>query len=356
MPHIQLDRVVCTTPDGTDLFPELTESVSDEVVGLVGRNGCGKSTLLRTIAGELAPSRGAVRLDGTCALVSQRNYTDDTTIAQALGVESQLEIHDRFERGEPTLQDHDVVDWALPALLEKTLADCGLPALSMHRPATSLSGGERNRLKFAAAMLLQPDILLLDEPTNDLDADGRALVDGLIERFSGPVLVASHDRAVLDKVDRIIELTPVGNLSVAGGWTNFTIEREANRERVRKSLELAKADAKSAARAQQLKSERQAQRDRQGRQFAARRDASKLEINARKEQAQSTSARSSAVGQQKSSEAREAVAIAEKAVERVTPVRIELPPCGLQISHVVLEAERLSCEYDGRILFEGLEA
>lgn len=355
MPHIQLDRVACTTPNGADLFPELTENISDEVVGLVGRNGCGKSTLLRTIAGELAPSRGAVRVDGSCALVSQGNYSDDTTIAQALGVEGQLEIHDRFERGEPTLEDHDAVDWALPALLEKTLAGCGLPALAMERLATSLSGGERNRLKFAAALILQPDILLLDEPTNDLDANGRAFVEGLFGQWSGPVLIASHDRAVLEKVDRIIELTPVGNLNVAGGWTKFTIEREANRERVRKSLELAKAEAKSAARAQQLKTERQAQRDRQGRQFAAKRDASKLEINARKEQAQSTSARNSAMGQQKSSEALEAVAMAAKAVERVTPVRIELPSCGLQSSHIVLQAEDLSCDHGERILFEGLD-
>ena len=61
-------------------------------------------------------------------------------------------------------------------------------------------------------------MLLLDEPTNNLDADGREAVAQLLDRWRGGAIVASHDRALLERVDRIVELTPVGITVFGGGW------------------------------------------------------------------------------------------------------------------------------------------
>ena len=79
-------------------------------------------------------------------------------------------------------------------------------------------------------------MLLLDEPTNNLDADGRQAVAQLLERWQGGILVASHDRALLERVDRIVELTSVGITIFGGAWSAFAEAREAARDRAAADL------------------------------------------------------------------------------------------------------------------------
>ena len=282
MSHILLDRVTLAAPDGSVLVPEITATVAHETVGLVGSNGCGKTTLLSAVAGDLPPLSGVISLDGVPALMQQGAYPEGASVAQALGAQTQLEMLERFERGLPREADHNAVDWNFPARLDEALASVGLEALDLKRSVEGLSGGERNRLKLAELLLRQPDILLLDEPTNDLDADGRALIYSLLESWDGPVLVASHDRELLDHADRIVELSSVGTLTVSGGWSAFEVAREAERERASRALERAKAEEASALRARQASIEKQQSHARKGKETAKRRDRSSLEVTHRK--------------------------------------------------------------------------
>lgn len=355
MSHILLDRVTLAAPDGSVLVPEITATVAHETVGLVGSNGCGKTTLLHAVAGDITPLSGVISLDGVPALMQQGAYPEGASVAQALGAQTQLEILERFERGFPKEADHNAVDWNFPAHLDEALASVGLEALDLKRSVEGLSGGERNRLKLAELLLRQPDILLLDEPTNDLDADGRALIYSLLESWDGPVLVASHDRELLDQADRIIELSSVGTLSVSGGWSAFEVAREAERERASRALERARGEEASARRARQASIEKQQNHARKGKETAKRRDRSSLEVNAQKERAQATSARNRAIGADRLSHASKARANAELDVARTTPIRIELPSCHLPSSHVVLRAAGLCGEADGRRLFGPLD-
>lgn len=355
MSHVLLERVTIAAPDGSMLVPEITATIAHETVGLVGHNGCGKTTLLRAVAGEITPLSGVISLDGTPALMQQGDYPDRVSVTQALGAQTQMEIQKRFERGLPRAADYDAVDWNFPARLNQTLSSCGLNALDLTRTVEGLSGGERNRLKLASLLLREPDILLLDEPTNDLDADGRALVYSMLEGWEGPVLVASHDRELLDHADRIIELSPVGIFSVSGGWSIFNEARESESERASRALEQARAEEASAQRARQASVERQQSRDRQGQESAKRRDRSKLEINAQKERAQSTSARNRALGSDRLENASRARERAEREVARITPIRIELPSSNLAPNSVVLEATGLCAEAGSRKLFGPLD-
>ena len=355
MSHIQLDGVSLGAADKPPLFPPLSESISHEVVGLFGRNGSGKSTLLSAIAGLRMPASGTIVVDGKIAVMQQGAFAADQSIAQALGIAAPLAILRRIESGAPHASDLEEADWDLPSRVERTLAQTGLPGLCLDRPAAHLSGGQQCRVKLAALLLAEPDILLLDEPTNDLDEAGRELVHALLREWEGPALVASHDRALLENMDRIIELSPAGALTVGGGWSAFKEQRDAIRAQATQALEEAEQQSKKASAIHQARSERQARRSRQGKVAAARRDDSKLQVNAQKGRAQKTAARTTAVGQEQVARTRDAVQAAAARVERLVPIRIELPPSGLQRGHRLVEARAITCVRAGRPVFGPLD-
>ena len=133
-----------------------------------------------------------------------------------LGAAEDLARLRRIEEGRPRDDDIDRADWTLSARLEAALAQVDLPAVDWTRPYASFSGGERMRLKLAALLFPEPAILLLDEPTNNLDRDGRDAIIRLLTGWHGAILCASHDRELLENVDRIVDLTTTG-ATVFGG-------------------------------------------------------------------------------------------------------------------------------------------
>ena len=221
-----LDSISLATPDGRPLFDGLSLAIGRERTGIVGRNGCGKSTLLRLIGGEVEPLGGSVQRAGSIGMLAQL-ADDRLTVAQALGVSEGLACLRRLERGEGSLDDAADADWTLEDRIGGALAATGLPALPLNRPIASLSGGERTRVALARLLIESPDVLLLDEPTNNLDADGREAVAHLLDSWQGGCVVASHDRALLERVDRIVELSPVGITIFGGAWSGFAEQRNA---------------------------------------------------------------------------------------------------------------------------------
>lgn len=129
------------------------------------------------------------------------------------------------------------------------------------RSVASLSGGERTRLGLAAMLLEEPHLLLMDEPTNNLDGEGRDIIVNLREDWSGGAVIASHDRELLERMDRIVQLSPVGIFSVKGGLSAFLAEREAMRERLESELARAERGLRQQGLAVQHQKEEKARRD-----------------------------------------------------------------------------------------------
>ena len=347
---LTLDRVSLKTPDGAPLFSNLTLSLGHETVGLVGRNGCGKSTLLAAIAGARAPAAGAVHLNGRAGTLQQR-FAEDQTAAQALGVDGALARLARITAGDGTAEDFDAADWTLEARLDKALADTGLAGIDTARPIATFSGGERTRIGLARLLLEQPDLILLDEPTNNLDADGRAAVMALIDRFQGACLIASHDRALLERVDRIVELSPIGCTVFGGGWSEFEAARNAARQRAANEAETAANRLKSTARKVQQAKEKKARSDARGRAVRARGDQPKILLDARVERAEATSARGQHLANRQLGDAEAALSDAEDRLEIVTPLTIDLPPCHLPDSRRLLTLDHVSMSFADHRLF-----
>ena len=151
---------------------------------LVGRNGCGKSTLLKVIAQEIEP--------------------DDAEFFIQPGVRIGYMPQEPDFSGFKTLRE--VVEAGLPKNEQNQTyrADKLIEyfAINENQNPGQSSGGERRKAALARALINEPDILLLDEPTNHLDITTIEKLEDLIKKFSGAVIVISHDRMFLDHISQ----------------------------------------------------------------------------------------------------------------------------------------------------------
>ena len=194
---------------------------------LVGRNGSGKSTLLKVVAGEIVPDDGASFLQpGT--VVSYMAQDDDLARFATL--------RDAVLSG---LGEHrDDLSYKADILIEQ------LEIKAAADPKTA-SGGERKKAALARALVNDPDILLLDEPTNHLDIATIEKLEERLSKFTGALIVVSHDRAFLKHVcdgivwlDRGIARTLDKGYDAFEDWRDTVYEQEeAERHRLNKKIE-----------------------------------------------------------------------------------------------------------------------
>ncbi|MGK4584965.1 ribosomal protection-like ABC-F family protein [Kitasatospora sp. HPMI-4] len=247
--------IVCSNlsfawPDDTPVFDDLSFTVPTGRTGLVAPNGSGKSTLLRLIAGELKPTTGSVSVGGTLGYLRQSlPLTDNLTVAEVLDIAEIVRAIDAVEAGDVDERHFTVIgdDWDIEERTRAQLDRLGLAGLSLDRSLSTLSGGQVVSLGLAAQLLKRPDVLLLDEPTNNLDAEARHKLYDVLEDFNGCLLLVSHDRALLDRMQSIAELGG-GELRLYGG--DFTAYEEA----VRAEQEVAEKNVRNAE--QELKREK----------------------------------------------------------------------------------------------------
>jgi ATPase subunit of ABC transporter with duplicated ATPase domains len=214
-------------PDGTVVFEDFHLAIGPGRTGLIGLNGSGKSTLLRLLAGELVPSAGAVRAMGEIGYLPQ-NVVLDTgmRVDEVLGIARTRAALHAIEAGDPSEENFTAVgdDWDVEERAHATLDQLGLGHIGLDRTIGEVSGGEAVLLRLAALLLARPDVLLLDEPTNNLDLFARRRLYDAVTRWSGVLVVVSHDRQLLELVDQIADLRD-GEVAWYGG--NFSAYEEA---------------------------------------------------------------------------------------------------------------------------------
>ncbi|MFD5919292.1 ribosomal protection-like ABC-F family protein [Kitasatospora sp. NPDC058201] len=247
--------VICSNvsfawPDDTPVFHDLSFTLPTGRTGLVAPNGSGKSTLLKLIAGELQPATGVLTVSGKLGHLRQSlPLTADLTVAEVLGIADIVQAIDAVESGDVDEEHFAVIgdDWDIEERTRAQLDRLDLAHLALDRSLSTLSGGQIISLGLAAQLLRRPDVLLLDEPTNNLDTEARHKLYDVLADFNGCLLLVSHDRALLDRMNHIAELSS-GELRFYGG--NFTAYEDA----VRAEHEVAEKNVRNAE--QELKREK----------------------------------------------------------------------------------------------------
>ena len=250
---------------GRDLWRDVALTLrSGERVGLLGANGAGKTTLLRILAGELLPSEGRVvrgpgvrlahvaqsgpALTGSVYEVALAALEHVHTVEREVRLEEKrLALGGSLERyAHLTALFEAAGGYEAEADLDEVLLEFGFIQDRFGRSVASLSGGERARLGLATALAARPDVLLLDEPTNHLDLLGRRMLGKRLGVYEGALLVASHDRALLDAVCTHIAYLKKGELTLHRG--NYSVFRAQQGVLRRSAARQAKERAKETAR------------------------------------------------------------------------------------------------------------
>jgi len=216
-----------------------------EKVGLVGRNGAGKSTLFALFNGTLHEDGGDFSMPKAWRMgqVAQNMpETDEPASSFVLEGDTRLaELRQRLVAAEASgdgmemahvytdladAGDHD----ALPRA-EALILGLGFSVDELNRPVNSFSGGWRMRLQLARALMCPSDILLLDEPTNHLDLDALVWLEAWLERYTGTMIVISHDREFLDAItDVTLHIDQAKLTRYGGNYSAFEILRAQQME------------------------------------------------------------------------------------------------------------------------------
>ena len=233
---------------GHDVLSDVSLQINPgDKLGLIGANGAGKSTLLHLLRGVQQPSAGRVVADTELKIgfvpqqldvapsVQVREYLlGEVAVAErglreaehslagapeermAAALRRYQAARDRFDG-----LDGDQAAWQAERALERVgLGGAGGKAVGL------LSGGERNLLALARALLADPGLLVLDEPGNHLDYAGLEWLEEMLAGFPGAVLLVSHNRRLLDRtVTRILELTGGRVREYRGNYTDYRLAR-----------------------------------------------------------------------------------------------------------------------------------
>ena len=238
------------------LFENVTLGLEDrDKIGIIGANGSGKSTLLKIIAGVEVPDAAGrlVRAKGkTLAYLSQNPAYDEnltvleTIFASSRGVMQTIREYEAVCH-EVAAGNHDAAILERMSDLQHELEMSGgweietnaravLSKLEITDTAAkmgTLSGGQRKRVALAHELIFKPDILILDEPTNHLDADTIEWLEKYLARYTGMLLLVTHDRYFLDRVtDRIFEVDR-GTVQNFSGNYAYYLEKKAEQETLR---------------------------------------------------------------------------------------------------------------------------
>lgn len=184
-----------------------------EIVAIVGKSGAGKTTLLQILGTLDRPDQGTVRIDGQDVF--------------ALGEKELAKFRNRhigfiFQFHQLLPEFTALENVMIPALIagegrsesrrraEQLLADLGLSERLHHKPA-ALSGGEKQRVAAARALMMSPSVILADEPTGSLDEANKQELNRLLlrlrEQYGQTIIIVTHDKELSAIADRVIEMT-----------------------------------------------------------------------------------------------------------------------------------------------------
>jgi len=241
---------------GKELYSNVSFQITKaDKIGLTGKNGAGKSTMLKLIIGEFKTDEGelsVVKGSKVCYLPQEIMSSSTRPVLEEVQAANEeiVEIDRKLEEINhqlATREDYESESYmqlltdinelneefvlkggqGVGEQAEMILKGLGFSAAELYKPFNEFSGGWQMRVELAKLLVQNPDVLLLDEPTNHLDIESIQWLENYLKRFSGAILLISHDRMFLDAITtRTMEINAGKVYDYKLSYSKYLVKRE----------------------------------------------------------------------------------------------------------------------------------
>ena len=217
-----------------NIFEKLSFTINDnEKIAIVGKNGIGKSILLKLLVNEVEPYSGEIlnTFKNITYFPQKFNELNFNTISDVFNLENEVKALDNIENNIANVDDYENLNdtWDCKDYIKEQLKFFDLE-LDPLRSFSSLSGGEKVKVILSSIIKKNTDCLILDEPTNNMDYESKTFFYNFIKNFDKTLIVVSHDRELLNLVQKIYELRKVcmkeTKLFVYGGNFDYFMQQK----------------------------------------------------------------------------------------------------------------------------------
>lgn len=342
-------------PNRELLFAGINLNINkNEKTALVGNNGVGKSTLLKLLAGVLKPSAGVVKANSIPYFVPQifgqfNNYT----VAHALGIEGKLTALNEITGGNATDENFVLLadDWTIEERCKEAFAHWRLGGIELTQKLGTLSGGQKTKVFLAGIQIHSPEIVLLDEPSNHLDSASRAILYDYIRSTGNTLVVVSHDRALLNILDTVCELSKQGITVYGGSYDFYTEQKAIEAAALNNDLRNKEKALRKAKETQRESAERQQKLDTRGKKNQQKAGLPKIVINTLRNKAENSTSRIKGVHAEKVAGLAQELSQLRTKIPVTDKMKMDFEDAAVHIGKVLITAVNINFAYNEKQLW-----
>lgn len=339
-----------THPNKDLLFGNINLTVnSGEKIALIGNNGSGKSTLLKIMAGLLQPLKGSVNISSKPYYIPQIfGQYNDFTISEALRIDKKLHALHEILEGTISEENYEILndDWTIEDRCNEVLKHWQLIDLDLSQKMETLSGGQKTKVFLAGISIHKPELILLDEPSNHLDFESRELLYDFIRSTKTTLIVVSHDRKLLNILNKVCELTKNGITVYGGNFDFYNEQKQIEKNALEQDIHSKEKALKKAREKERETIERQQKLDSRGKGKQEKSGVAKIMMNTLRNNAENSTAKLKSVHTEKIGSIRNELQDLRSTVVSTEQMKFGFNSSTLHRGKILFSAENINYKYE----------
>ncbi|WP_031527846.1 ABC-F family ATP-binding cassette domain-containing protein [Dyadobacter crusticola] len=351
-----IQDVAYAHPNRDMLFHDISLTIHPhDKAALIGNNGGGKSTLIKIIAGQILPESGTIKCNSKPYYIPQLfGQFNAQSIAEALGIYEKVNALNQILHGNVSEENLTLLadDWTIEERCREAFELWKLPEISLHQKMGELSGGQKTKVFLAGIRIHNPEIILLDEPSNHLDAEGRKLLYNFVQMHSGTMLVASHDRILLNLVEIIYEMSKKGITTYGGNFDFYQQQKAVEREALAQDLKSREKALRKAKETEKETLARQQKLDARGKKKQEKAGLPTIMMNTLRNNAEKSTSKIKGIHAEKVGAIAQELTALRRDSPGIDKMKMDLDNSGLHKGKILFSAMQINFHYGQQQLWE----